>query len=567
MGVPCPGHLLLTEPKESSMNITKVLPLFLALFSVGVLAGCKEGSDAARSQVSSSNHDLFDGAERMEKFVGNAVEQSGIEELIGSSEDEIALQETLIEPEIPSPFRLVGDAPLSSFGIDVDGASYSNVRGYLSRGQVPPPGIVRVEELVNYFDYDYPQPVGEHPFAFSTEVGPCPWNGENRLVRIGLQGREINAADAPPSNLVFLIDVSGSMGDSDKLGLLKKSFHAMVDQLREQDRVSIVTYAGSSALVLPSTSGAEKDEIREAIEDLRSGGSTAGGEGIRTAYEEARRNFDPQGNNRVILATDGDFNVGVSSRNELVNLVEGERNVGIYLSVLGFGTGNYQDYEMEALADNGNGNYFFIDSEEEGERVLVDEMVSTILTIATDVKIQVGFNPSKVAAYRLIGYENRALTTKGFDDDRKDAGDLGAGTTVTALYEIVPHGRTLPAVNTAPVAGEDESRAFSFSAPDLMGVRLRYKNPGESKSRLLEHAVSSTAPTFPSSSFTFAASVAEWGLLLKGDQYAPTATYERVIRHAALVAGEDRWRKEFVRMVTNSVDFVSTSAPQIERLN
>ncbi len=333
--------------------------------------------------------------------------------------------------------------PLSTFSIDVDTASYSNVRRFINGSQLPPTDAVRIEEFINYFNYDYPQPDGEHPFSITTEVSTAPWNPAHKLVHIGLQGQQVDKTELPDSNLVFLFDISGSMNDANKLPLLKQGFRLLVEQLTERDRVAIVVYAGAAGLVLPSTSGAEKATILEAIDRLEAGGSTAGGAGIQLAYGQAKENFIPNGNNRIILATDGDFNVGASSDGELVRMIEEKRDDGIFLSILGFGTGNYKDSKMEKLADKGNGNYAYIDTIREAKKVLVSEMAGTLLTIAKDVKIQIEFNPTKVQAYRLIGYENRLLAKEDFTDDSKDAGELGAGHTVTALYEIIPTTTTL----------------------------------------------------------------------------------------------------------------------------
>lgn len=341
---------------------------------------------------------------------------------------------------IENDFHSVEQQPLSTFSIDVDRASYSNVRRFIQEGSLPPKGAVRIEEMINYFDYNYASPTTEDPFALYSEIASCPWNSKHRLVHIGLQGKKISTADLPPSNLVFLVDVSGSMEEPNKLPLVQESLKLLTDQLREDDRVAIVVYAGKAGLVLPSTSGSDKMKIKEAIDELQAGGSTAGGEGITLAYKIARQNMKEHGNNRVILATDGDFNVGVSSDDELVELIEKERESGIFLSVLGYGMGNYKDNKMQQLADKGNGNHNYIDNLNEAKKVLVNEFGGTLFTIAKDVKLQVEFNPARVNAYRLIGYENRILGNEDFNDDKKDAGELGSGHTVTALCEIIPAG-------------------------------------------------------------------------------------------------------------------------------
>ncbi len=341
---------------------------------------------------------------------------------------------------VENGFHKVSDDPLSTFSIDVDAASYSNVRRYINSNQLPPAGAVRTEEMINYFKYQYPQPTGKDPFSINTEISDCPWNNENKLVLIGLQGKNIPVENLPASNLVFLIDVSGSMMDENKLPLVKASMKILTDQLREEDHISIVVYAGNAGLVLPATSGANKTKIKTAIDALEAGGSTAGGAGIQLAYKTAMQNFMQDGNNRIILCTDGDFNVGASSDDDMVRLIEKERNQGIYLTVLGYGMGNYKDSKMQQLADKGNGNHAYIDGINEAKKVLVNEFGGTLFTIAKDVKLQLEFNPAKVAGYRLIGYENRILNKEDFNDDKKDAGELGSGHTVTALYEIIPAG-------------------------------------------------------------------------------------------------------------------------------
>ncbi|HTK57059.1 MAG TPA: von Willebrand factor type A domain-containing protein, partial [Gemmatimonadales bacterium] len=388
-------------------------------------------------------------------------------------------------------FLPVASSPLSTFSIDVDKASYANVRRFLDQGSLPPADAVRLEEMINYFSYDLPEPRGEHPFSITTDVGTAPWAPEHRLVRVAIQGKRLRGERIPPSNLVFLIDVSGSMSDENKLPLVKRSLRMLVDQLREEDKVTIVVYAGAAGLVLPCTPGTERTRILNAIDNLSAGGSTAGGAGIQLAYRMARQNFVQEGNNRVILATDGDFNVGVSSEGELTRLIEEERRSGVFLTVLGFGTGNYADARMEALADKGNGNYFYVDNIMEGRKVFVEELQGTLFTIAKDVKIQVEFNPAEVAAYRLVGYENRALRNEDFNNDAIDAGELGAGHSVTALYEIIPVGSrgasNVPGVD--PLRYQTPERRIIGQRGELMTVKLRYQRPEGSPSRLIEQAV------------------------------------------------------------------------------
>ncbi|MET0396622.1 MAG: VWA domain-containing protein [Longimicrobiaceae bacterium] len=459
--------------------------------------------------------------------------------------------------------------PLSTFGIDVDPASYANVRRFLSEGRLPPRDAVRIEELVNYFDYDYPSPAGEHPFSVTTEVAPAPWNPVHRLVHVGLQGRRVALENMPPANLVFLLDVSGSMNSPDKLPLVKSALRMLVDGLREEDRVAIVVYAGAAGMVLPPTSGANRAAILDALERLEAGGSTAGGQGIRLAYSVAREGFRQGGNNRVILATDGDFNVGASSDAELVRLVEQERADGIALSVLGFGTGNLKDAKMEQLADRGNGNYAYIDNQLEARKVLVSEMGGTLLTIAKDVKVQVEFNPAEVKAYRLIGYENRLLAAEDFEDDTKDAGELGAGHSVTALYEVVPVGAPTPVRGTGPLRYQETRPGGRAAARgELLNVKLRYQPPQGGASRLIEQPVRDRpAAASPSADFRFAAAVAEWGLLLRDSRFRGDATHEQVLALARGALGEDRhgYRREFVRLVEDSrrIAAAASDRPQV----
>ncbi len=384
-------------------------------------------------------------------------------------------------------FLTAADNPLSTFSIDVDRASYSNVRRFLRDGQRPPRDAVRIEEMVNYFTYDYPQPPAGQPFSITTEVARAPWNEGHRLLLIGLQGRRIKTADLPPNNLVFLIDVSGSMESPDKLPLIKRSLELLVGQLRPQDRVAIVVYAGNAGLVLPSTPGSDKGLISAAIEQLEAGGSTAGGEGINLAYQIAKENFLENGNNRVILATDGDFNVGVTSDGELERLIEQKRRDRIFLTVLGFGTGNIKDSKMELLADKGNGNYAYVDTLAEARKVLVEEMGATLFTIAKDVKVQIEFNPAHVAAYRLIGYENRLLRKEDFNNDAKDAGDIGAGHSVTALYEIVPPGAEVVGQGSVDPLKYQKATAAAAS-PEMLTLKLRYKEPDSERSELITPA-------------------------------------------------------------------------------
>ncbi|MDE0358907.1 MAG: von Willebrand factor type A domain-containing protein [Gammaproteobacteria bacterium] len=452
-------------------------------------------------------------------------------------------------------FLGVEDNPLSTFAIDVDRASYANMRRFIDRGMRPPIDAIRIEELVNYFTYDYPSPRGAHPLSITTEVGTAPWQPAHRLLRIGIQGRNIAGGHLPASNLVFLIDVSGSMQPPAKLPLLKSSLRLLVAQMRPADRVAIVVYAGQAGLALPPTSGENRSEILFAIDRLEAGGSTAGGAGLRLAYEVARENFNGEGNNRVILASDGDFNVGPSSDAEMIRLIEKERESGVFLSVLGFGTGNLQDSKMEQLANHGNGSYAYIDGEREAAKVLVSEFAGTLFTIAKDVKVQVEFNPREVQAYRLIGYENRALRAEDFADDRKDAGELGAGHTVTALYEIVPSGIDGPDLaDTPPLRYRDRADVTGRAASGELGfVQLRYKRPDDSKSVLVQQAFLDRGGD-GSGDMRFAASVAGFGMLLRESAYAGDYALGDVLELARGSLGDDEegYRREFVRLVRDT---------------
>ncbi len=455
-------------------------------------------------------------------------------------------------------FYGVKDTPLSTFSIDVDAASYSNMRRFINQGQTPPKDAVRIEEMVNYFDYEYPQPEGEDPFEVVTEYSDCPWNSKHKLVHIGLQGKEIPKDNLPASNLVFLCDVSGSMSDANKLPLLQSSLKMLVNNLREQDKVSLVVYAGSSGLVLEPTPGSQKQKIKEAIDALESGGSTAGAEGIQLAYQQARKAFIEGGNNRVLLATDGDFNVGVSSDAELVRLIEKERESGVFLTVMGFGTGNYKDNKMEKLANKGNGNYAYIDNINEARKVLVNEFGGTLFTIAKDVKLQIEFNPSQVVSYRLIGYENRLLNKEDFNDDKKDAGELGAGHTVTAMYEIIPSGVKSEFVQSVDLLKyQDAKKAKKGKYGDeILTVKLRYKKPTGKKSKLISKVVSNEALDFDNTSdnYRWAATVAGFGMMLRDSEYRQEANYSNLISMGQSSLGKDTegYRTEMIRMMKNT---------------
>ena len=444
-------------------------------------------------------------------------------------------------------FLSPGANPLSTFSIDVDNASYTNTRRYLEDGMLPPVDAIRTEEFVNYFDYNYPTPTKDETFSVYTEVGECPWNADNKLVHIGMKGYTVPIEELPPSNLVFLIDISGSMSDQNKLPLLKKSYKMMVDRLNEKDRVAIVTYAGDDRVALESTSCKYKEKIKEAIDNLESGGSTNGAGGIERAYEIAGKNFLPEGNNRVILATDGDFNVGKSSDGETTRLIEEKRDDGVFLTILGFGMGNYKDSKMESMADHGNGNYFYIDDIRESNRVLVNNLAGTLLTIAKDVKIQVEFNPEMVKEYRLIGYENRVMNNEDFADDKKDAGELGAGHTVTAIYEIVP--------GKADKTDLKFQKNKSKNSSDLLWVKLRYKKPNGTKSKLIEMPLANESRSWNETSedFKFSTAVTGFSLILRKSKYINGFDYDDVLTICREVVSMDRMdRVEFMQLVENA---------------
>ncbi len=460
------------------------------------------------------------------------------------------LQGERYEESAESIFKFCTNDPLSTFSSDVDVASYANIRRMLTQGYNPPKESVRIEEMINYFRYKYPEPVAQDVFAIHPEISSCPWNNDHRLLQVGIQARSIKMDDAVPNHLTFLIDVSGSMSSSDKLPLLRDALSMLVRQMRDKDRVAIVVYAGSAGLVLPPTSGSHMPEILQAISHLEAGGSTAGGEGILLAYKMALEQYSAKANNRVILATDGDFNVGVSDDASLVKLIEEKRDQGIFLSVLGFGTGNYQDAKMEKLADKGNGNYAYIDNLLEAKKVLVKEMGGTLVTVAKDVKIQVEFNPKYVKSYRLIGYDNRMLAHEDFKDDKKDAGDVGSGHSVTALYEIVPaDGQKVPGDSYKYQKNEMTGAAMSN---EVCTIKLRYKEPVEKHSKEIMRVVNDEQISFEKASdnFRFCSAVAEFGLMLRQSQFKGKASIPDVIRIAREAKGEDaeNYRAEFIRL-------------------
>lgn len=450
-------------------------------------------------------------------------------------------------------FVAVANNPLSTFSADIDTAAYSNLRRMIEDGyslDEIPEGAIRIEEMLNYFTYDYKLPEKGEPFGVTTVLGDCPWNEDAKLLQIGLKTEEIDFSEAPNSNLVFLLDVSGSMYADDKLPLLQKSFSMLVNELTEKDTVSIVTYAGSDEVILKGVSGDDKEAIIEALDSLEASGSTNGADGIETAYELAEKYFIEGGNNRVILATDGDLNVGVSSESDLKDLVTEKKESGIYLSVLGFGTGNIKDNKMETLADNGNGNYAYIDSTAEAKKVLVDEMGATLVTVAKDVKLQVEFNPAYVKGYRLLGYENRTLATEDFDDDKKDAGEIGAGHMVTALYEIIP-ADSKQEISGTDLKYQDNKTNEGVENGEWLNLKIRYKEPDGDESILKEYPVSEDCYSKkPNEDFYFAAAVAEFGLIIRDSEYKGDASFENVRELLKNVdADDDDYKDEFVYLV------------------
>ncbi|MBI3865385.1 MAG: VWA domain-containing protein [Planctomycetia bacterium] len=476
-----------------------------------------------------------------------------------ASESAAAFNTEAYDHFVDNSYQSASRNPLSTFSVDVDTASYSIVRRYLMAGQLPPAGAVRIEELVNYFTYEDPPPLGDAPFSVNLEIAECPWNPAHRLARIGLKGREFAQEDRPASNLVFLIDVSGSMDAPNKLPLVRDGLKLLVEHLTSRDRVAIVVYAGSSGLALPSTAGNYKDVILAAIDQLRAGGSTHGSAGIQLAYQTATENFIAGGSNRVILCTDGDFNVGVTSQSELVRLIEDKARSGVFLTVLGFGIGNYKDSTLEKLADKGNGNYGYIDTPNEARKLLGEQLQGTLITIAKDVKLQVEFNPVRVAAYRLVGYENRVLATEDFKNDAKDAGEIGAGHSVTALYEIIPAEQS----PDKPAPSEIEVDALKYQNPgditpgkrtaEMFTVALRYKLPDGQVSRRLEFAAVDRGAKIAEASpdFVWSSAVAAFGMVLRDSQHKGQITLPAIAELAQSARGPDLagYREEFLKLV------------------
>jgi len=542
------------EVRVGKHNIINVSMTPSASLDEVIVTGYSESNNSIKKAMGYSvrRNDNYSSSKKESKRKGNV--QSYVGAPIPISSNRVSDNESYgrIEENI---FKSVTTAPLSTFSIDVDKAGYSNLRRMLNNGQEVPEDAVKIEEMVNYFAYNYPQPTGKDPFSITADVVNSPWNQDAKLVRIGLKGKDIAMDNVPPSNLVFLLDVSGSMESPNKLPLLKAALNVLVDKLREKDKVSIVVYAGAAGLVLPPTSGAEKQLIRSAIDNLSAGGSTAGGAGIELAYKIAEENFSKGGNNRIILATDGDFNVGASSDRSMEDLIEEKRKSGVFLTCLGFGMGNYKDSKLETLADKGNGNHAYIDTTQEAQKVLGTEFFGTLYTIAKDVKIQVEFNPAKVQAYRLIGYENRLLNDEDFKDDTKDAGELGSGHTVTALYEIIPVGvksKYLKDIDNLKYTKQTNQNYTD----EMLTVKFRYKEPDGKVSKLIVKIVKDNNSSIDSANedLKFSAAVALFGMQLRKSEFIDTKKKEDVIALAEAGKGTDAdgYRAEFIRLVKSS---------------
>lgn len=515
------------------------------------------GSAAGLNISKNSNNIIIRGSSSLignqqlakEKPKPNPVADTGIANNLYNVKDED--YGMLIENVFESPKT----APLSTFSIDVDNASYTNIRRFINAGQKVPKDAVRVEEMINFFKYQYPQPKDEHPFSINTEYADCPWNSGTKLMRIGLQGKILPTENLPACNLVFLIDVSGSMGQANKLPLVKESLKVLVKQLRDDDKISIVVYAGAAGLVLPSTSGSQKQTIMDALDRLQSGGSTAGGAGIQLAYKTATDNFIKGGNNRVVLATDGDFNVGASSDSDMQTLIEEKRKSGVFLTCLGYGMGNYKDSKMETLADKGNGNYAYIDNIQEANRFLGKEFKGSMYTIAKDVKIQIEFNPAHVASYRLIGYENRKLNPEDFQNDAIDAGELGSGHTITALYEIIPVGvksKFYNEPNKLKYTKTEPANGTKFN-DELATIKFRYKKPDGDKSTEMMRVIENKAITMESASndLKFSSAVAWFGLKLRDSKFISNKSLSDIKKLAkeGMAYDDQGYRAEFIRLM------------------
>lgn len=539
---------------NTKMNSMKKLAALMAVVtSVSTLTACGNAMDTSGSDYAMNNEkgaQYYTEAAIAAEDYESADDEAMPPEMNSVDDSDIQQNDEEYNYIKENGYTAVSSAPLSTFSADVDTASYTNVRRMIDDGMDVPPDAVRIEEFINYFDYDYTDPADSEPFAVHTELSDCPWNDETELLMVGINTKGFDAVldERPAMNLVFLIDVSGSMYDDNKLPLVQKSFSMLTDNLTAADRVSIVTYAGSDEVVLEGADGNDRKKILRAINDLEAGGSTAGAAGINTAYDIAQKYFIDGGNNRVILATDGDLNVGLSSESELTRLIEEKRESGVFLSVLGFGTGNYKDNRLEALADYGNGNYSYIDSEREAKKVLVDEMSGTLFTVAKDVKFQLEFNPANVKGYRLIGYENRVMAAEDFNDDTKDAGEIGAGHSVTVLYEIVP-------ADSKMELGESELKYASDSegvmGDELLTVNIRYKEPEGSESKLLTYPVNKSLYSDEmSADMNFASCVAEFGMLLRNSRYIGDVTYKDVSAQLSRYDySDDDYKDEFIYLV------------------
>lgn len=539
---------------NTKMNSMKKLAALMAVVtSVSTLTACGNAMDTSGSDYAMNNEkgaQYYTEAAIAAEDYESADDEAMPPEMNSVDDSDIQQNDEEYNYIKENGYTAVSSAPLSTFSADVDTASYTNVRRMIDDGMDVPPDAVRIEEFINYFDYDYTDPADGEPFAVHTELSDCPWNDETELLMVGINTKGFDAVldERPAMNLVFLIDVSGSMYDDNKLPLVQKSFSMLTDNLTAADRVSIVTYAGSDEVVLEGADGNDRKKILRAINDLEAGGSTAGAAGINTAYDIAQKYFIDGGNNRVILATDGDLNVGLSSESELTRLIEEKRESGVFLSVLGFGTGNYKDNRLEALADYGNGNYSYIDSEKEAKKVLVDEMSGTLFTVAKDVKFQLEFNPANVKGYRLIGYENRVMAAEDFNDDTKDAGEIGAGHSVTVLYEIVP-------ADSKMELGESELKYASDSegvmGDELLTVNIRYKEPEGSESKLLTYPVNKSLYSDKmSADMNFASCVAEFGMLLRNSRYIGDVTYKDVSAQLSKYDySDDDYKDEFIYLV------------------
>jgi len=516
---------------KNLIKVTLVIILFVLAYSCG-------NTHHGKPMMKRSKN-----LEAIEEVIAEQKDREGKSEIVHNTNEYNYL--------VDNPYQLVSQNPLSTFSIDVDNASYSEVRQALVNGNLPNKDAVRIEEMINYFDYSYKQPKGDVPFSVYTEIAQAPWNPKHNLVMLGLKGKELNYDEIKPGNLVFLIDTSGSMGEANKLPLLIKSFKILVKNLPENSRVAIVTYAGNAGLVLPSTSVDNKEKIYDALDNLKSGGSTAGGAGIKLAYKIAKQNYLKEGNNRVILATDGDFNVGISSSSDMIRLIQEKKKSNVYLTILGFGMGNYKDGRMEEISNKGNGNYFYIDSYNEAKKVFKKDLLANMFTIAKDVKIQVEFNPAKVKGYRLIGYANRLLKAEDFNDDKIDAGELGAGHTVTAFYEIIPASSN-EKIRSHDTLKYQETVKTTTNSKELMTLKLRYKPIDSEKSKLITTPLFESTKSWKQASddFKFAASVAGFGMQLRDSEYKGNVNIKLLRELATLESVEnDIYKKEFVTLL------------------